>query len=257
MIRSLTLFLALACLCPFAGGQDIKLISASGEVQAAPSTVITGQVGQFLYIRASSTDPKAKFGWAVFDAGLVMQDPSKLLDRNEACFVASFKGTFRIAVYDIDHHEQDPTIGRVVIGDAPVPVPPGPIPPGPIPPDPPKPPDPPGPRPIPEAGFHVLIVYESATMASLPKAQAQILAMPKSLRDYLNAKCVKVNQVSAWRAYDKDTTVTTDSIWKTALARPRATLPWIIISNDTAGFEGPLPANLDDTLALLKKYGGD
>ncbi len=48
---------------------------------------------------------------------------------------------------------------------------------------------------------------------------------------------------------------TSDAI-KGMLARPRQSHPWVVIVTDTAMFEGPLPGNADDFLALLKKYGG-
>ncbi len=45
-------------------------------------------------------------------------------------------------------------------------------------------------------------------------------------------------------------------LWQDALKRKRGALPWLVISNGKSGFEGPLPATVDETLTLLKKYGG-
>lgn len=134
----------------------------------------------------------------------------------------------------------------VVIGEPPTPPPP---------PDPPTPPDPP---PIPTTGLRVLIVYESGELAKLPKGQLAVI-YSKSVRDYLNGKCTvgPDGKTREWRMWDKDVDASGESThWQTALKRPRTSVPWILISDGKKGFEGALPASVDDTLALLKKYGG-
>ncbi len=135
----------------------------------------------------------------------------------------------------------------LVVGDAP---PPGPTPPGPT-------PDPPSPAPIPGAGLRVLLVYEAADLARYPAGQVAAL-YSQEVRDYLNAKCPKgPGQQPEWRCWDKDVPTANESAtWQNAMKRPRASTPWIIVSNGTAGFEGPLPASVADLLALLRKYGG-
>jgi hypothetical protein len=45
-------------------------------------------------------------------------------------------------------------------------------------------------------------------------------------------------------------------IWEKAMARPRTTVPWLIISNGVTGYEGPLPANKAAMMELLGKHGG-
>lgn len=130
---------------------------------------------------------------------------------------------------------------------------------GPMPPPDPGPkPEPPSPAPIPAAGFRVLIVYES--MATLPMNQHGII-YGKSVRDYLNAKCDvgPDGKTKEWRIFDKDVDASSDSaLWAAAMKRPRASVPWLIISNHPrGGYEGPLPDNVADTLTLLKKYGGE
>lgn len=139
-------------------------------------------------------------------------------------------------------------------------VPPDPTPPGPVPPIPPAPPGPtPGPAPIPAAGFRVLILYESAELSKIPPDQRQII-FSKDVRDYLNAKCIAGadGKTKEWRMFDKDTDVSSEtSIWQAAMQRHPLSLPWMLISTGTSGFEGPLPANPADALTLLKKYGGN
>lgn len=114
----------------------------------------------------------------------------------------------------------------------------------------PPPPPPPDPPPIPVAGLRVLIVYESA--------EKKTWSLPKSVADYLNAKCVKAGNQPEWRLLDKDTPMGGESkIWQDAMARKRDTIPWVVISDGKTGYEGPWPVDhVEDQLALLRKYGG-
>ncbi len=133
---------------------------------------------------------------------------------------------------------------------------PQPPPPKPIDPPQPKPVDPPAP--IPAAGLHVLVVYESADLSKYPSGQ-QAAIYAKSVRDYLNATCPAGpdGKTRQWRMWDKDTDATEEQkLWQDALKRARTQTPWVIVSNGTTGFEGPLPASADEMLALLKRYGG-
>lgn len=120
----------------------------------------------------------------------------------------------------------------------------------------PKPVDPPSPAPIPVAGLRVLIVYETADAPKMPPAQAAII-YGKTARDYLLANCAigpdgKTREVRIW---DKDISTAGESkLWQDAMARPRQSVPWIIVSNGKTGFEGPLPANVDEFLTLVKRY---
>jgi hypothetical protein len=152
--------------------------------------------------------------------------------------------------------------GTWTIPGCPGPVPPAPEPPAPkpepVPPNPKPTPIPPAPAPIPSPGFRVLVVYDTASITQMPKGQQAVL-YDKSIRDYMNAKCTvgQDGKTREWRMFDANTSLKGESdIWKNALARPRQSLPWIIISNGTTGFEGPLPATVEDTMKLLKQYGG-
>lgn len=141
----------------------------------------------------------------------------------------------------------------VTIGQAPQPPPVPPVPPGPVPPGP-----TPGPAPIPGDGLRALFVFESGKLQTYPPGQLAAL-YSKTVRDYLNARCPKgpdgVTPERRW--YDADQDVSAESkTWQDAMKRPRASLPWVIISNGKAGFEGPLPNSIEELLALLKQYGG-
>jgi hypothetical protein len=131
--------------------------------------------------------------------------------------------------------------------------------PGPKPPDPPVPPTPPDPpAPIPADGFRVLMVYETAEVSKYPAAQSAVL-YSKSVRDYLNAKCAAGpdGKTKEWRIWDKDADPSQEaSHWQAAMKRTRAGTPWLVVSDGKTGFEGPLPNTVEETLTLLKKYGG-
>lgn len=119
------------------------------------------------------------------------------------------------------------------------------------PPDPPPPPGPtPGVAPIEGPGFRVMFVGETGD--DMPQAVADIFYSPE-ITKYLNENCVKVDGQPDFRRVDPDTQYTdqTNRFVK-ALARPRASLPWLIVSNGVTGYEGPFPATVAETLALLK-----
>jgi hypothetical protein len=131
----------------------------------------------------------------------------------------------------------------------------------PLPPTPPTPPTPPSPptppAPIPDAGLRVLVVYDTTKVTAMPAEQQSIL-FSKELRDFLNAKCPlgPDGKTHEWRIWDASVDATNDpsAALKAAFSRPRASVPWIVASNGKHGFEGPLPATVADTLALLNKY---
>ncbi len=127
-----------------------------------------------------------------------------------------------------------------VLGDAP------PVPPGPTPPVPPVPPSP--------GGLRVLIVCETAD--PIPASQHSIL-YGQEVRDYLTAKCLKVDGAAEWRIWDQNDNVTNETKeWQALFAMPRKELPWIVIASPQGGYEGPLPKTVAETVALLKKFGG-
>ena len=139
-------------------------------------------------------------------------------------------------------------------GQAPLPPFPPPPPPPPVPPVPPVPTVPPSP--IPSPGLRVLIIYESADLTKYPPAQTAIL-YDQSLRMYLDSVSVLGPDLKTheYRIWDKDVNLVGDSqLWKSAMSRSHPQLPWIVIANGVTGYEGPLPANTVDTIALVRKY---
>lgn len=132
----------------------------------------------------------------------------------------------------------------VTVGQAP---PPGP---GPTPPAPPVPP-----APIPADGLHVLVVIDGPRLTA---AQADALD-GQAVRGYLNATCPPGpdGKTRQWRVWDRGVDPANEGkLWQDAFARTRGKpLPYVIVSNGKAGFEGPLPADEAALLALLRKYG--
>lgn len=146
-------------------------------------------------------------------------------------------------------------IGRIIIRIAGAPVPPVP----PTPPDPPVPPVPPQPpAPIPVDGFRVLVVYEKD---SVTPAFANVLNDP-TVRAYLQKKCVAGpdGKTAECRFFDQHTPMQNESkLWQDAMARPRKSLPWLVVSNGKTGAEVPIPTTITvtDFLNILKLYGGE
>lgn len=116
----------------------------------------------------------------------------------------------------------------------------------------------PSPAPIPEAGFRVLIVYETADLNNYPPEQ-RLIFTSGVVMDWLNANCVMGpdGMTPERRILDKDADMAPASpIWQAAMKRPRTSLPWLIVSDGKKGYEGPLPKNTDELMTLLKKYKG-
>jgi hypothetical protein len=177
---------------------------------------------------------------------LYSDDPTKYVFRFEGDAAGSYKLLFITSVGD-----------RPVLAPCVVTIPGPPPAPPPAPPSPPGPPTPPAP--IAGNGLRMLIVYDSARADKLTAGQ-QSAVYGKVSRDYLNAKTPlgSDGKTHEWRIWDKD--VATDAeekVWQDAMKRSRASLPWFIVSNGKAGYEGPLPAGVEETMTILKKYGGD
>lgn len=110
------------------------------------------------------------------------------------------------------------------------------------------------PAPIPEAGFRVLIVYESKDAATLPREQ-QVILSGADVREFLEKNCVDENGTAGCRILDQNTDMkNAPPLWQKAMARPRKEVPWVIISNGKTGFEGPLPKTQSAFIDLCTKY---
>ena len=221
----------------FAGpawGQSVKL----------PETV-AGKPGGWIVVPAEADGGAVR--WYLPDPGLTEVPLAALFGEEWAkqakgrVFTAETPGRYRVVAYCAKGDVASPAaVCTVVVGESPAP------------------PTPPGPAPIPGDGLRVLIVYETADLSKLPRAQANILTAAE-VRAYLNAKCATGpdGRTAEWRIWDQNVDTAAEApTWRDAMARKRDKLPWLVISTGKAGYEGPLPAAVDDTLKLLKHYGG-
>jgi hypothetical protein len=209
---------------------------------------VEGKPGRPLVIRPITLEADA-VAWLPMTEGLDLLPPEVLIS-DKLCVAFADVGSYKlgaIAVKCISGKAKISPLAvcQVVVGTPTPPVPPDPI---------------PGPAPIPVKGLHVLIVYESAELSKLSPVQQAIL-FNKDMREYLNTTCPvgPDGKTREWRIWDKDVDASAESeLWQAALKRDRKSVPWIIVSNPDkgGGYEGPLPATITETMALLKKYGG-
>lgn len=130
---------------------------------------------------------------------------------------------------------------------------PGPNPPGPTPPEP-----TPSPSPFPGDGLRVLIVFEKSELGKIPPAQLNAV-YSENVRNYMETHCAmgENGKTKDYRYYDQNDDPKNDSkVFRDAMARPRKSVPWIVIGNGKAGEEVPLPSTEAALMDLLKKYGG-
>lgn len=235
-------------------GAIAGLLAIATILGAAPPDVpvaLTVKTGQVVRIVAKG-DP-AKIGTlanfkdddALFEELAAKGDPKT--PQKRFMFQSMKPGVYVLGFFTVGETEGIATT-ITVVDPAPTPTP-----------APPKPvdPQPAADAPIPAAGLHVLIVYDAAQLSNLTAAQQGAL-FSKDVRDYLRATCPKGpdGATAEWRMWPADVDASGESVlWQTAFKRPRVSLPWIVVSNGTSGFEGPLPGSATDMLALLKKYG--
>jgi hypothetical protein len=110
----------------------------------------------------------------------------------------------------------------------------------------------------------VLIVEETDDRDELPKSKLDQLTStaPGSVRDYCALHCIKPDGKNPdFLDLDDDQPDLSKlpTYWTPAWnRRPRTSdkLPWLVVSDGKAGYEGPLPATADETLKLLTAVGG-
>lgn len=120
----------------------------------------------------------------------------------------------------------------------------------------------PGPKPVPtpDGGLRVLFLRE--TNAPLTAEQTHTLNSVK-LAAYLNAKCAKgEGGQPGWRVWDPQQDVTNADpvmrqLFNDSKAEAAKALPALVIASGKQAVVYPLPATEAETLALLKKYGGE
>lgn len=95
-----------------------------------------------------------------------------------------------------------------------------------------------GAPPIDAPGLHVLLVEQTEDRGKLtPDQMATVQWLPTHLEKVAPG---------AWRMHDADTPLDAEDEWvRAAMARERASLPWLIVSRGVRNYEGPLPSRSD------------
>ncbi len=259
-MRKASFFLAVACglllipwpgACPPQGGGG----SATAASRPAPAAVFTRAVTVQPLVRA---DVSAKPGELIVIEAKAKGDVTWMYDARDFDAKHSLKEgkkliltTVRPGVYSVQLIAWDERKVEQVLVTVEGTVPP--LPPDPKPPDP-KPPDPKPPAPV--AALRVLIVYESSALNAMPKAQQAIIAN-QPFRDFLDSKCLPSpsGKRKEWNIWDKDVATSgAPKVWQDLMARPRTAIPWLVVSNGSVLYEGPLPGSVEATQALISKY---
>jgi len=131
-------------------------------------------------------------------------------------------------------------------------------PPDPVDPDDPIDPEDPVDPPEPVESFRVIFVKESGATLSLEQT-----AIPgaKVIRDYLNSTTTKEDGLPGWREYDPQMNTTNEQttmaeLWS-AVKGSIETTPALVVEVNGHATVMPFPANVDEAVATLKKYGGE
>ncbi len=98
-------------------------------------------------------------------------------------------------------------------------------------------------------GLTILVVEDSSQRRSLPQSQVNIFTSA-AIRSHLT------NDLKAeFRFWNVNTDGAMDKpVFQDAAKVKRDSLPWIVIAHGKRGFSGPLPASVDDFIALVDQY---
>lgn len=241
---ALAFAVALACSVVLAAGPDLKitapemacagdLVEIAVETEAASVACLLLPIEQAKFLRT-------------FEGGKAIVFASR-----EPCTL-----TFVLTAVRNDEITQKLVQVQNTVPAPPVPPqPPTPVPPGPGPT--PVPPDP-APIPVPSPGLRVLMIEETGTRHKLPLQQQACFTHPK-IRGYLTTHCAKGRdgRTPEFRVYDQDVVLQSEAQhWHDMMRKPRPLLPWVVITNGSQGFSGPMPPDVDSFLELLKQFGG-
>lgn len=115
------------------------------------------------------------------------------------------------------------------------------------------------PKPTPEVltgPISVLIVEQDDDRLKPGYEQYLNSMLSPTIRAYMDGHGNKINGVD-WLVLDADADPQyLFEFWQDAFRKPRDSLPWIYITNNKVGYSGPLPKTEEETLNLLRKYGG-
>jgi hypothetical protein len=187
------------------------------------------------------------------DIGLARRQPT-------IYFSADSPGLYVVCLVDTSSATPKIITKRVQVGEV-APTPPNPIPPGPTPNPIPTPGPTPSPAPIPLPGLRVMVIYETkpgTTLLTDSVTTAQSLIITGAeVRELLTRRCAKdAKGHPEFRFYDQHADMSNAAPhWREAFNRPRGKLPWLVISDGSKGYEGPLPKDASEFKSLLGGFG--
>lgn len=211
---------------------------------------VEGDPGDFVQVKAETNGKEVR--WFAVDTNLKVFPTQLLKDSKTAVVICSTPGSYGLIAYTaLGDLPSDPARTTIIIRGPPAPPTP-PVPPGPT-------PVPPGPAPINAPGFRVLVLFDDVAREKLTPGQNAII-FGEDVNKYLHSKCAidVENKNGAFRIWPHDVNAERESQpWRDALKRPRASVPWMILSNSPGGgYEGPLPVTPQEFLDMCKKVGG-
>lgn len=111
--------------------------------------------------------------------------------------------------------------------------------------------------PITTGKLQILIVEDPALRASIDPEQIAIMD-GLAVREYAKTHCSASDGTPDFRVLSVRQDLSSSPKWiQTAFAECGEPLPFLIASNGKSGHAGPLPKTINETLTLLKKYGGE
>lgn len=125
---------------------------------------------------------------------------------------------------------------------------------------PPPTPDPPTPTPTPKGELTVLIVFESASLPTMPASQRDGILRSTKFQSLLTDRTDKKGPNNrGWNIWDKDQMGVDkmDIFWQDAFKRPRSSIPYIhLFKGGKVAYEGELPKTAEEATNLINKYAG-
>jgi hypothetical protein len=110
---------------------------------------------------------------------------------------------------------------------------------------------------VPVGKIQVVIIEDPDERAAIPDSQISVME-GRAIREYTKSHCQITEGNPDFRLLSLRQDVSKQPGWiKEAFAVPRTETPFIVILSGSKTISGPLPKTVEETLTLLKKYGGE